>query len=44
MRPGSILGEQQEFLSDNEEYFWSLGDSDLPAFHPEGDCLTYIHA
>ena len=44
MRPGSILGEQQEFLSDNEEYFWSLGDPDLPAFHPEGDCLTYIHA
>lgn len=41
MRPGSILGEQQEFLSDNEEYMWSLGDPDLPPIHPEGDCLVH---
>ena len=40
MRPGSILGEQQEFLSDNEEYMWSLGDPDLPPIHACGDCLV----
>jgi len=40
MRPGSILGEQQEFLADNEEYLWSLGDPDLPPIHACGDCLV----
>ena len=41
MRPGSVLGAQQEFLEDNQEYLWSLGDPDLPPLHPEGDCLLY---
>lgn len=41
MRPGSILGEQQEFLSDNEEFMWSLGDPDNPPIHPEGDLQIF---
>jgi hypothetical protein len=39
MRPGSILGSQQEFLEDNEEYFWSLGDPDVSPPDGRGDCL-----
>ena len=30
MRPGSILGLQQEFLEDMEEEMWGLGDPDVP--------------
>eukprot|EP00284_Hemiselmis_tepida_P008707 CAMPEP_0174916234 /NCGR_PEP_ID=MMETSP1355-20121228/1671_1 /TAXON_ID=464990 /ORGANISM="Hemiselmis tepida, Strain CCMP443" /LENGTH=631 /DNA_ID=CAMNT_0016161215 /DNA_START=136 /DNA_END=2028 /DNA_ORIENTATION=+ len=29
MRPGSILGLQQEFLDDNEALLWRMGDPDL---------------
>jgi len=29
MRPGSILGPQQEYLVENEQLFWGMGDPDL---------------
>mmetsp|Transcript_25111 Transcript_25111/g.56686 ORF Transcript_25111/g.56686 Transcript_25111/m.56686 type:complete len:446 (-) Transcript_25111:48-1385(-) len=40
MRPGSVLGDQQTFLEDNEDILWSLGDPDLPPIHPCGDLLV----
>mmetsp|Transcript_21356 Transcript_21356/g.44866 ORF Transcript_21356/g.44866 Transcript_21356/m.44866 type:complete len:466 (-) Transcript_21356:10-1407(-) len=30
IRPGSILGPQQEYLVENEQLFWSMGDPDIP--------------
>lgn len=39
MRPGSILGSQQDFLEENQEYLWALGDPDLEP-GPEGDCVA----
>jgi len=39
MRPGSILGTQQDFLEENQEYLWALGDPDVEP-GPDGDCVA----
>ena len=38
-RAGSILGLQQEYLADNEEYFWGLGDPDVWPPDGQADCI-----
>uniref|UniRef100_A0A6U5AVF6 protein-tyrosine-phosphatase n=1 Tax=Hemiselmis andersenii TaxID=464988 RepID=A0A6U5AVF6_HEMAN len=42
MRPGSILGPQQQYLKDLEESMWAAGDPDTPGIDEDPEVMRLI--
>jgi hypothetical protein len=42
MRPGSILGPQQQYIIDVEEAMWKAGDPDIPGIDEDENVINII--